>query len=463
MSSAFLAALLRGMTSAVAVALVSFLMGLPTGLAIALHEFPLRRLLVFSISVGLVLPSFLVAIGLSMLIAGEHLPGWIGTVWSLAPIGLALVAFATYAATSNITGSQIAAARLAGGESVVLQESARAVWPVAALAATFAGILALSDAGPGLVFGHHGAAAEILTSFSAQYDFQQAARQCLILSGVVAVLALPCAAMLAPRLAKGLLARDTSTARAASTNWKGAEAIVALSVVLVVLGLPLTGLLLPLAQDFPLTRALTDTGRTAAYTLIYALSAGAIATVLGFALAIFARQSQRGQALLLTGLLVLLALPPAFTALGWVQLATTTPAGLDWLMRGGPLLALHLGLRLLPVATLFALRAVNSASPSWYAAAELHGVRPASFLRKILIPWAAPALWTSTGAVALLALADITSALLLHPPGRGTIPLTIFSVMANAPEAYVATLCLVYLAGSLCVLALGMRIVRQWL
>lgn len=462
MSTAFLAALLRGMTSAVAVALVSFLIGLPTGLAIALHEFPLRRLLAFAIGVGLVLPSFLMAIGLSML-AGGHLPGWIGTAWSLLPIGFALVVFATFAATSNITGSQIAAARLAGGERVVLQESARAAWPVAALAATFAGILALSDAGPGLVFGYPGAAAEILTSFSAQYDFRQASRQCLVLTGVVAALALPCAAMLAPRLAHGLLARDTSSARATGTKWKGAEASVVLSVVFVVLGLPLTGLLFPLLRDFPIMRALADTGRTASYTLIYALSAGVIATALGFALAICARHSQRVQALLLTGLLILLALPPAFTALGWVQLATIAPEELDWLMRGGPLLALHSGLRSLPVATLFALRAVNSASPGWYAAAELHGVRPVSFMRKVLIPWAAPALWTSAGAVALLSLTDITSALLLHPPGRGTISLTILSVMANAPEAYVATLCLVYLVASLCVVALGTRIVRPWL
>jgi ABC-type spermidine/putrescine transport system permease subunit II len=48
--------------------------------------------------------------------------------------------------------------------------------------------------------------------------------------------------------------------------------------------------------------------------------------------------------------------------------------------------------------------------------------------------------------VALLALADIGTVHLLAPPGESTLPLTIFTVMANTGEARVASLCLVYLA-----------------
>ena len=55
--------------------------------------------------------------------------------------------------------------------------------------------------------------------------------------------------------------------------------------------------------------------------------------------------------------------------------------------------------------------------------------------------------------VALLGTADISTLLLLHPPGEGSLPLAIFTVMANAPEALVASLCLIYVGGASALLA----------
>ena len=46
---------------------------------------------------------------------------------------------------------------------------------------------------------------------------------------------------------------------------------------------------------------------------------------------------------------------------------------------------------------------------------------------------------------ALLATADIATVLLLHPPGEASLPLAIFTIMANAPESLVASLCLLYI------------------
>jgi hypothetical protein len=48
--------------------------------------------------------------------------------------------------------------------------------------------------------------------------------------------------------------------------------------------------------------------------------------------------------------------------------------------------------------------------------------------------------------VALLASAEVSTVLLLHPPGEASFPLAIFTVMANAPESLVASLCLLYFA-----------------
>jgi ABC-type Fe3+ transport system permease subunit len=48
--------------------------------------------------------------------------------------------------------------------------------------------------------------------------------------------------------------------------------------------------------------------------------------------------------------------------------------------------------------------------------------------------------------VALLASAEVGTVLLLHPPGEASLPLALFTIMANAPEATVASLAVVYVA-----------------
>ena len=55
-----------------------------------------------------------------------------------------------------------------------------------------------------------------------------------------------------------------------------------------------------------------------------------------------------------------------------------------------------------------------------------------------------PGLGLSVLLVGLLATADVGTVLLLQPPGETSFPLAIFTIMANAPESLVASLCLLY-------------------
>jgi ABC-type Fe3+ transport system permease subunit len=48
--------------------------------------------------------------------------------------------------------------------------------------------------------------------------------------------------------------------------------------------------------------------------------------------------------------------------------------------------------------------------------------------------------------VSLLATAEIGTVLLLRPPGEDSFPLAIFTVMANASEVKVSSLCFIYFA-----------------
>lgn len=96
-------------------------------------------------------------------------------------------------------------------------------------------------------------------------------------------------------------------------------------------------------------------------------------------------------------------------------------------------------------------RAVGSLSPSWTDAARVHGVGGGRLLARVTLPILAPAIIVSLLLVMILSAADISTTHSLQPPGKQSLPVAIFTVMANSPEGLVASLCLLDL---LCVVAL---------
>lgn len=445
LDSPFWLALGRSVLAGIFVASVSLGIGWPLGVRIGLTSFPLRRLLLALLALPLLLPSFLVAIGLSMLWRG--LGGAPAVVWAFVCLGVPLVTFAALAATLTLTRGQADAARLAGGEQLLFRLALRAAFPLAGLAAALAGALTLSDPGPGQIFGWPGAASELLTSFAARYDRALATQQALALAAVAALLAWPLAWKLAPEVAAGLFARDVnrpSLVRApATTRW-------ILATVGMVTLLPLAGLLKPLLmQPWPVTRAWGEVSRTGTDTLLYATLAAGIAVAVAFALAWAAGRSPIRRRWLVAMALALLALPPALPAL-WL---------IPW--SGRVTLGVALALRGLPLAILLALRAVGSMPPSWADAAHVHRVPRATFLARVAGPWCSRWAFPAAAIAALLATAEVGTVLLLHPPGHASLPLAVFTIMANAPEALVAMLCLLYVSLALALAVAGQQIIRR--
>jgi iron(III) transport system permease protein len=447
---------------ALCVTTVSLVCGLPLGVLTALYEFPGRSTSFALVTVPLLVPSFVWAIGWTA--AAAHLPpsvaaslsGFSGCLLVLSTQGIPLVLFIAYAATLALSGSQVDAARLAGGEPVVLRSVARFVATPAMLAAGLSGVLTLSDPGPGQIFGFTTAAAEMLASFSSRYDFALAGRQCVTLTALVLVIVLPLVFLSAPRLASEVLPRQSRAIRRLHHR-EIAGIIVALLGLVAFIGtiVPLVGLTLPLVGGAAFPRAWSELTRTAGNTLGYAIGAGTIATICGLLLAGCAGRSDRLRTVGLGMALGLLALPPAFTAFGIVQLATAAPAWADPLLRSRFTVCVALGLHLFPVAAVLGLRAWGVTSATWVLVACVHGVPLQTYLWRVLLPLLLPVGGVSVLLIALLATADITTVLLLHPPGEGSLPLAIVTVMANAPETLVASLCLVYVTVAMGLLAIA--------
>jgi len=225
----------------------------------------------------------------------------------------------------------------------------------------------------------------------------------------------------------------------------GVTSVVLAFVILVGIVAPVAGLIRPLADGQALMRALSIVRRTAGDTVLYAFGAGAVAIALGFSLALIVGRQERLRVMALGVVLAVFALPPAMMALGFVYLGADAPAWADPVLRSRLSVCLVSGFRFLPVAAMIGMWSLGSASSSWALAAGLHGVPMSTYLRRVLLPFLLPAGLLGWMLVALLATADVGTVLLLHPPGAGSLPLAIFTIMANAPESLVAALCMIYL------------------
>lgn len=482
---AFWSSLWRTAAIAGGASLLGGVVGLPLGVGAALYDVPGGRAFLALAALPLLVPSFLCAIGWSMLTAhlprlvGDVLGGWSGCLVVATTVTIPLVLFATFSATHELSRSQVEGVRIGGGDGRVLRAAIGHGLPPALFAAVLGGILTLSDPGPGQVLGAHTVASEILTSFAARYDFPLAARQCLALSLLTLAFSVPLAVLGRRRLARTVLARQAT--RPAVEHRRGGIGVAAgfVAVTVVTVGLPVYGLVAPLAGGLStlagataevaardhavlvVVGALATATRTAENTLVYACGAAVVATALGLALAFAVGRSAPLRALALSVAIALFSWPAAATALGTVGAAAPAPAWLDPLLRSRLTVCIVVGLRLLPVSAVLALRAWGAMAPSWARAAALHGVPLSTYLRRVVWPSIWPSAACSFVLVGLLASADVPSVLLLHPPGEASLPLSIFTVMANAPEQTVAALCMVYLVAALAALSVALRFIRS--
>jgi iron(III) transport system permease protein len=465
----FWTASLRSIAVAIAVIGGALLLGFPTGVLAGLYEFPGRRPLLALLAIPLIIPSFLWAIGLSQfrihigMSSESILSGLTGTVLAFLCWALPLVIYMTLITARCLSKSQIEAVRISGGEKLVLRCATQALLPGAILAAALAGILTLADPGPGQILGYPGVAYEILSSFSASYDFALAAKQCAGLTALVLVMSIPVATMIAPNVAVGLLGRDIVSVPLAKNQSCGGAAMLLLALIVVVaVALPLIGIVRPLFTDFPAGRAFQEVSRTILNTFIYAFTAGVVATALGTILAIAVGRENVLRAGVVIAMFVILSLPPSLSALGIIKAGTLAPAWLDPFLRGRFTVGLASALKFLPVAAVLAMRSFGNTSPSQCLVAAIHGISMWRYIGRILGPAILPSAGIACVIIALLATAEVGTALLLRPPGADSIPVQIFTVMANASEALVAALCFMYIVGAAVLLLLGWSLTLEF-
>jgi len=447
----FISSVIRSLVVMFSVVVISTGVGLPLGTLAGLYEFRGKRFLLGILAIPLLMPSFLWAIGLSQfqillnISESTNTSGALGSVFVFSCLAIPLTIYASMLGVKSLSSSQIDALIMAGSPHWYFLQVLKRAAPITILVSLLAGVITLSDPGPGLILGFPGAAAEILVSFSALFDFELARSQCLFVAALSLLISLPIIIFLGPHLSTALLAQESASNKLIENDTAQRFATLVFIVLLIaIIGIPLTGLFKPLLQEIELVYALKTLQRTAANTLFYSLTAGFLSTLLALILVLYFSHNKRMKVTLITLSLVFIALPSSFVALNVIELGARVSADWDWLLRGRFLVAAVLGIRFFPIATLLIINRYATISPGWFDAAKISGVSRIKFYLQVIIPFLSPALALSILIVTLLATAEIGTILLLRPPGEDSFPLAIFTIMANASEVKVASLCFIY-------------------
>lgn len=460
--------LLRSLALAGAVTALALLLGIPLGTLVARTDVAGRRWVLLLHAFPMFLPPFLLALGWFHLLGRHGLVGTEATAEMLfgAPGVIAVLTLAFTPVVTCLTALGLVAVdpSLEEAARVVatpLRTTARIllplVWPAAALGGLIVFVLALSELAvptflrvrvyPAAVFTRLGGVAYAPGEAVAlalpligvalvllALERRLAARRSFAVLGLGSADHPPFALGRWRRAATGLvwLAAVLSLAPVASLAWRaGREGFLAV----------------PVWIGASLVTSLGSAGLAAAVIV-------AVGLVLGHAGA-----RDRPGARLLDALAVLGFVTPA-AVLGVGLIGVWNRPVTHWLYGSTAILVLGYVARYAAVGMRTIAVTVAQSSPSLEDAAATCGARYLRRLLGIVLPLNARGVLAAFFLALVFCLRDLELPVLFYPPGREPLPVRIFTLEANGPEAAVAALAVVHVLVTAAVLAAGLMLVR---
>ena len=423
-------------------AVLAAAIGVPLGIALAHVPFRGKALIRLVLAAPGLLPPYVV--GLAWLYMGL-LPEW---TYSLptAILVLSLVFYplsmlATEMAMRRIDSRLEEAALIAAPPSQVLW---RITLPLAAPSILAVGlvtfVLAISEFGvPGLLRVRV-YTTEVFTAFAALYDFARATLLSLPLLVLSAAVATAAAVLFGDRLVT--TRRRSGGAPLILNRWRHPALATILVVVIVALGLPIAILLREALGARSVTAALGDSGPAITNSLILAASGAtvivAIAIWLGYARARAGTRLGHAADILLV---VLFAVPS--TVVGVALIGVWNRPGLLGLAYATDVMFLLAYVaRFLPIATLILAASTRYVPVSHEEAAAVSGAGWVRTMARIVLPQTRLGVAVAWVITFVLAFGELGVSILVAPPGESTLPIRIYTIIANTPSSNVASLAL---------------------
>ena len=449
------------------VTLLATAAGLPLGILLGKSDLPLRRLFLFLFALPLLVPPYITAVSWFDLLGGDGLlAGLLGPSFSAAATGLlfglpgcVLVLFATFLPIPILLTMvslravdprlEEAARMVAPWRGVLKGVTLPLLSPGLLLAALLVFLLTFGEFGVPAYLRFQVFPVESFTHFSAFYDFKAATAAALPMAAVTLLLLLGEAFFLEkrPLLLRPSAGGEEPLRIELGKSRKWILALVALAAFFLVV-LPLLSLLARTAGPAAFGPALEKAGGSLLRSLLYAFLGATLLSVLGFFLGYLVQARAFPFWRFADWLtLFLFALPGTVIGIGlislwnhpWTNLVYATPAIvlLGYLAKYSALTnrITAVQLSLLP--------------PSMEEAAQAAG---ASWGRRILwitAPLAGRGILAAWLTAFLFCLRDTGITMIVYPPGRETLPVRIFTLMANGAPELISALCVLMLAAAL--------------
>jgi len=439
----------------VGTALLATAIGAPLGVALA--RVPLRCKAVMRViaAVPILLPPYIVALAwiylgssrglIAALTSRDLFSAWTyslpGAVVVLSLVLYPLSMLATEVAMRRVDGRlEEAALIVAPRPRVLWRITLPLIAPTIFASALITFVLAVSEFGvPGLLRVRV-YTTEVFTAFAALYDFTRAvvlAVPILLLCVVVAAIA---AGLLGDRLIT--VRRSAGVSPAAFHDWQRPAATGFLAVVAAAVALPL----LILGREALAARSLSELVTGSGNAIVSSLVLSTLGATLVVALAVWVGYAQsrmrRVARLTIQVLLVLLFATPS-TIVGIGLIGIWNRPGIAGALYGTDAMFLLAYLaRLVPVAVLILAASAQSVSVSQEEAASVSGAGWIRTMSRIVLPqmrFGIAAAWVVTF---VLAFGELGVSVLVAPPGEATLPIRIYTIIANTPASQVAALAL---------------------
>jgi iron(III) transport system permease protein len=448
----------------VGTALTATLVGVPLGVALARVALPFKAALRIVLAAPALLPSYVA--GLAWLDVGAS--DWTHSLGAaVAVLTIVLYPFPmlmTEAAVRGIEPKLEEAASIAARPGRVLRRiTLPLVMPHALAAALVVFVLAVSDFAVPALLRVRVFTTEVFTAFAAFYDFGRAtalALPLLLLALVVAVVSVRLIADRRIATRRGLAGGELQT----FDGWRPAAAGLVACVALCALVVPIAILAREARHVSSWVGVITGSGDSVRNSLALSAVGATVVCALAFWLGYGRARATRGAGLAADVLfIVLFAVPGTIVGVALIGLWNRSGVAGALYATNGMFLLVYLA-RFTPLAALALAASLRRVPSSHEEAAAVSGASWFRTMIHIVLPQMKLGLLAVWVIVFTLAFGELGASVLVTPPGTSTLPIRIYTLIANAPPPQVAALALLQVAvifAPLTVLGLALTVRRR--
>ena len=438
----------------ISTAMLSTLIGAPLGVALARIPVRFKHVLRVALAAPALLPPYVVALAWTLLAPGEWAFSLAGAVAVLAMVFYPLSMLATEVGVRRVEPRlEEAGLLVARPWRVLTRITLPLVAPGTLAAALVVFVLAVSEFGVPGVLRVRVFTTEIFTAFAALYDFGRATVLAWPLMMVCAVIAATAATIGGERMLTTRRRLDAQSALRLDA-WRGPALVLAICTFGVGLIVPGAVLAREALRASSVLGAIEGSGNAAIMSIVVAAAAATVATAIALCLGSARARARARTAIAVDALMIGLFAVPS-TVLGIGLIGTWNRPGVLGAVYATPVMLVLASLgRFVPVATLVLAAAMRAVPTSHEEAAAVGGATWLRTMKVIVLPQVKLGLGAAWVVTFVLAFGEVGASILVAAPGESTLPIRVYTLIANAPPGHVATLALLQSVVVLCPLAL---------